>query len=55
MIITTHDILNANNISYYLNKGPRTNESQMVIPTDEPIVVSVEQKVVQIEKPGTET
>jgi len=42
-------------ISYYLNKKPRTDESQIAILTVEPIVVSVERKVVQIEKPGTET
>jgi len=33
-----------------LNKEPRTDESQIAILTVEPIVVSVEGKVVQIEK-----
>lgn len=46
---------NKKSISYYLNKEPRTDESQIAILTVEPIVVSVERKMVQIEKPGTVT
>lgn len=42
-------------ILYYLNEEPRTDESQIAVLTIEPIVVSVERKVVQIEKPGTES
>lgn len=33
-----------------LNEEPRTDESQIAVLTIEPIVVSVERKVVQIEK-----